>query len=64
MNKKEVVTKVSQLSGIEYSDCNKVIEALERVLSEELEATNGIRNAFGKVHKLMEFLKKKSETTL
>ncbi|WP_185155774.1 hypothetical protein [Dysgonomonas sp. 521] len=58
MNKQEVVAKVSQLSGVEYSDCYKVIEALELVLSEELEASNGIRKAFGKVHKLMDFLKK------
>lgn len=58
MNKQEVITKVAQLSGIEYSDCDKVIEALEQVLSEELENSNGIRNAFGKVHKLMGFLKK------
>lgn len=58
MNKKEVVIKASQLSGVEYSDCDKVIEALERVLSEELKTSNGTRNAFGKVHKLMGFLKK------
>ena len=58
MNKKEVVKKVSQLSGVGYSDCEKVIDALEEVFSEELETSNGIRNAFGKVHKLMEFLKK------
>lgn len=58
MNKQEVIAKISQLSGVEYSDCEKVIEALEQVLSEELETSNGIRNAFGKVHKLMGSLKK------
>lgn len=58
MNKKEVVTKVSQLSGVGYTDCDKVIEALEQVLSDQLEASNGIRDAFGKVYKLMGFLKK------
>lgn len=58
MNKEEVIIKVSQFSGVEYSDCEKVIEALELVLSEELENSNGIRNAFGKVYKLMGFLKK------
>lgn len=58
MNKEEVITKVSQLSGVEYSDCEKIIEALEQVFSEELETSNGIRYAFGKVHKLMGFLKK------
>lgn len=59
MNKKEVITKVSQLSGIEYSNCIKVIEALEQVLSEELEASNGIRSAFGKIYRLMGYLKNK-----
>jgi Bacterial DNA-binding protein. len=58
MNKQEVITKVSQLSGVEYSDCCRVIEALEQVLSEELEASDGLRNAFGKVYQLLEFLKK------
>lgn len=58
MNQNEVITKASQLSGIEYSDCDKVIEALEQVLSEELETSGGIKNAFGKVYKLMGFLKK------
>lgn len=58
MNKKEVVLKVSQLSGIQYSDCSKVIEVLEQILSEELGTSNGIRNAFSKVYKLMGFLKK------
>ncbi|MBK5721812.1 HU family DNA-binding protein [Dysgonomonas sp. Marseille-P4677] len=58
MNKKEVITRVSQLSGIEYTSCDKVIEALEQVLSEELESSNGIRNAFGKVYKLIGFHKK------
>jgi hypothetical protein len=58
MNKKEIVTKVSHLSGIEYSGCCKVLEALEQVLSEELDASDGIRNAFGKIYKLIGFLQK------
>lgn len=58
MNKKEVIEKVSQLSGIELADCNKVIAALEQVLSEELEASDGTRNAFGKIYKLLGFLRK------
>lgn len=58
MNKAEVVTKVSQLSGVEYSDCSKVIEALEQVLGNELEDSNGVRNALDKAYKLIGFLKK------
>ena len=58
MNKQEVITKVAHLSGIGYSDCDNVIEALEQVLSEELEASNGVKNAFEKVYKLMGILKK------
>jgi len=58
MNKKETMIKISDLSGIEYSDCCKVIETLEQILSKELDASNGIRSTFNRVHKLMEFLKK------
>lgn len=58
MNNQEVMTKISQLSGIEYSDCCRVIKALEQILSEELESSKGTRNAFGKIHRLMVFLKK------
>lgn len=58
MNKQEIITKISQLSGVKYSDCKKVTEALEQVLNEELETSNGIRNALGKAYKLIGFLKK------
>lgn len=58
MNKKETIAKVSQLSGIEYSDCCKVIKALEQVLNEELENSKGVGNAFDKVYKIMGIFKK------
>lgn len=58
MNKKELIVKISQISGVESSDCCQVIEALEIVLSEELETSSSIRNVFGKVYKLMGILKK------
>lgn len=58
MNKRDVVTKVSLLSGLEYSDCDRVIESLAQVLGEELKNSRGIRAAFGKLHKLMDVLKK------
>lgn len=58
MNKREVVAKVSLLSGLKYSDCEKVIESLAQVLSTELEASGGIRMAFRTLYKLMGVLKK------
>ncbi|MDR2917691.1 MAG: hypothetical protein LBV74_23105 [Tannerella sp.] len=58
MNKTEVTMKVSQLSGIRQEDCHKIIIALEQVLGEELNASNGVRNAFDKAYKLMGFLKR------
>ncbi|MDU1891489.1 MAG: HU family DNA-binding protein [Dysgonomonas sp.] len=58
MNKTEVIEKVSQLSGVEASDCTKVLNALEQVLNNELEASGSIRNFVGKLYKLLSILKK------
>ncbi|MDR1403511.1 MAG: hypothetical protein LBJ60_07425 [Tannerellaceae bacterium] len=58
MNKREVVARASQLSGVEYSDCCKVVEALEQVLNDGLEASGGVKNALEKAYNLIGFLKK------
>lgn len=59
MNKKEVIEQVSYLSAVSSADCNKVLMALEEVLSSELKATKGTRNIFDKLYKLMTILKNK-----
>lgn len=58
MNKMNVIERVSQISNVEPMECNKVLEALELVLSEELKSSRGIRYAFDKISKLMDILKK------
>lgn len=57
MNKKETIEKVSQISQVSISDCEKVLDAFEIVLSNELEDSKGIRSFFDKVYKLMSILK-------
>ncbi|MFT3993589.1 MAG: HU family DNA-binding protein [Dysgonomonas sp.] len=57
MNKKETIEKVSQISQVSISDCEKVLDAFETVLSNELEDSKGIRSFFDKVYKLMSILK-------
>jgi nucleoid DNA-binding protein len=58
MNKKETLEKISEISQVNISDCEKVVDALERVLTEELETSKGISSAFDKVYKIMSFFKK------
>jgi len=59
MNRQEVIRKVSQLSEVNIDNCDKVLNALEKVLSDELGSSKGKQNAFDKVFKLMDFLRKK-----
>lgn len=60
MNKKETIKKVSELSQVVYSDCEKVLEALETVLSNELQTSKGMSSIFDKIYKIMGVLKSKS----
>ncbi len=59
MNNQEMVLKVSQKSGINSPDCQKVLDALEQVLNEELENSKGVGDAFDKVYKILSFFKNK-----
>ncbi len=54
-----MVLKVSQKSGINSPDCQKVLDALEQVLNEELENSKGVGDAFDKVYKILSFFKNK-----
>lgn len=60
MNKTEVINKVSALSGIDTDQCIKVIDALQSVLTEEIEHSPGKAKALDKVDKLLSYLKRKS----
>lgn len=48
MNREDVVNKVSERSGVEKEQCEKVLKALEKVLQDEL-AAGGLGGALGKI---------------
>ncbi|GIP34920.1 HU family DNA-binding protein [Paenibacillus sp. J2TS4] len=60
MNKTEVVAKVSEKSGVGLTECHKVLEALEEVLSDELSHSQGVSNALDKVYSVLQFFKNKN----
>ncbi len=59
MNKTEVITEVSLISGIEKTVCVKVVNTLEEVLSRELNSSQNVRTAFDKIYGLMNLLRNK-----
>ncbi|PWA09753.1 hypothetical protein DCC39_12375 [Pueribacillus theae] len=59
MNNTEVMMKVSEVSGINIDDCQKVLNAFEEVLSDELTHSKDVSNAFDKIYKVLSFLKNK-----
>ena len=61
MDKTEMIAKVSVESGIGVEECEKVLDAFEEVLSEELATSKRVGNIFEKVYKIMSFLKGKKD---
>lgn len=59
MNKREVIDRVAEKSGIAKSECEKVLTAFEEVFNDELTNSKGIGKAFDKVYKIMDFLNSK-----
>ncbi len=64
MNKREIVAKVSEESGVSLQECEKVLDAFEEVLSDELSSSKKISGAFDKVYKLMSFVKGKKDKNI
>lgn len=62
MNKTEMTTKISERSGVAMEDCQKVVDAFEEVLNEELLNSKDIGNAFDKIYKLLSFFKNKNNS--
>lgn len=60
MNNSEMIAKVSEKSGVNTEDCQKVLDAFEEVLANELSSSKDIGSAFDKVYNLLGFLKNKS----
>lgn len=64
MNKRDTIKKISELSQIAVSDCEKVLVSLEEVLSEELSKKKRIQQIFNMFYKIMSILKNKMPTLL
>lgn len=61
MNKAEVVSKVSEKSGVNMNDCKKVLDAFEDVLTEELSDSKNVSGAFDKVYNVLHFFKNRKK---
>lgn len=61
MNKKETIMKVSEMSGVNLTDCKNVLDAFEEVFSNELSQSGGAMNVFDKIYKVMSFIKNKKD---
>lgn len=59
MNKKEIIVKISERSQVSTANCEKVLEALESVLQDELANRKGLRNVFLVVYRIMGVIKHK-----
>lgn len=53
MNKQETIEKIAVLSQVATADCEKVVDALEVVLGEELGKEKGFRNLFDLLYNVM-----------
>lgn len=62
MNHHELVGKVAEQSGVDAVDCERVLTALEEILEAELGSQKGARTAFNSVYKVMDFLRKKTDS--
>lgn len=61
MNKRETIRAISEKTGIDTETCIKVTDSLETVLSDELEKSGGVKNAFDKIHNLLDIIKDKED---
>ncbi|WP_223585076.1 carboxypeptidase-like regulatory domain-containing protein [Sphingobacterium sp. GVS05A] len=59
MNKREMMTKVSERSKVSPNDCEKVLDALESVLKDEFSERKGLRSLFLLVYKMLTLIKNK-----
>lgn len=62
MNKTNLVIKVSEISGVDINNCKRVLDAFEEVLGDELSNSDSVGNAFDKIYKMMDSLKKRKDS--
>ena len=56
MNKRELLAEISTMSEVDTVDCEKVIDALEKVLQREF-SSSGLSGAFDKFFSLIKMFK-------
>ncbi|GIN20158.1 MAG TPA: hypothetical protein DEO65_05010 [Bacillus bacterium] len=59
MNHADMIAKVSEKSGVNSADCQKVLKSFEDVLSDEISNSKDISGALDKAYKVLSFLKNK-----
>lgn len=64
MNKRRVINEVLLSTGVEPEKCNRIFNSLETILKNELEKSDGIRNAFDSIYILMELIKNRQEVEI
>lgn len=56
MNKRELLAEISTMSEVDTVDCEKVIDALEKILQREF-SSSGLSGAFEKFCRLIKMFK-------
>lgn len=59
MNKKQLIVAIAKTSDVNQDDCEKVINALELVLSNELSNSKNRFSAIEKICKVLNYIKDK-----
>jgi len=62
MNKIEVIMKVSEKSGINRSDCEKVLDAFEKVFENELSGSKNGMRALDKIYQVLSVFRTKTNS--
>lgn len=57
MNNTKMILTVSEKSGVNITDCAKVLQALEETLTYELKNSSNVSNGFDKIYRVLSFFK-------
>ena len=57
MNNTKMILTVSERSGVNITDCAKVLQAFEESLTCELKNSKSVSNGFDKVYRVLSFFK-------
>lgn len=59
MNKTEIISRVSAESGVNATDCEKVLKSFEKVLDDKLSESPSASSVFDKVYRMMSYIHNK-----